>query len=110
MKKRAPAKKKPKLTEAQFEAAVERAAKLLGWRYYHTYNSMRSIPGFPDLVLVRGRRLIFAELKLDSGRVSQPQQNWLDDLRLVGPPTEVYLWRPRDWASIEQILRRDSPS
>ena len=61
--------------------------------------------GFPDLVLVRGARLIFAELK--AGRkpcesLPTPEQKaWLDALRLVA---ETYLWTPKDWKTIEEIL------
>lgn len=93
------------LTERRFQATVERAATLLGWRYYHTYDSRRSPEGFPDLVLVKGPRLIFAELKKNAGRVSKSQELWLGDLRDVQEPPEVYLWRPREWTHIEQVLR-----
>jgi VRR-NUC domain len=64
--------------------------------------------GFPDLVAIRpkGRhseRVIFAELKTDKGRLSADQSAWLVDLERSG--AECYLWRPRDWQSIVEILR-----
>lgn len=93
-------------TEAQFERAVVELAQAFGWLDYHTRDSRRSNPGFPDLVLVRADRLIFAELKSEKGRVAPAQQQWLDALaatchRALG----VYVWRPSDWPEIERILR-----
>ena len=73
------------------------------WRTYHTLRSRGSEPGFPDLVLVRPPRLIFAELKATGGRVSRPQRGWLTDLEATG--VEVYLWWPSDRPTIERILQ-----
>lgn len=69
---------------------------------YHTFDSRRSAPGFPDLVLTRRPRVIFAELKRDDGRPTVHQEAWLDDLRACGQ--EVFLWKPSDWKSIEKEL------
>ena len=100
------------MTEKQLQEAVIACAKLLGWRVYHTWDSRRSAPGFPDLVLVLpGSRLIFAELKTETGKVSDAQNQWLDDLGSVTWDTEEYIWRPRHWLSgeIENILRGKPP-
>jgi len=89
-------------------------ADLRSWRHYHTLRSKGSDPGFPDLVLVRGDRLIFAELKTDRGRLSADQVVWLDDLdgvstgrrrRRTGYPVpEVYVWQPADRELIRAVL------
>lgn len=97
------------VTEKEFQAAVVRYAALHGWRTYHTHDSRRSNPGFPDLVLVKHGRLVFAELKTEKGRVSAAQQEWLDALGNVGDPrcdhcADVHVWRPRDWPTIEDVL------
>lgn len=92
------------ITEKAFMAEVQKYAKRCGWRCYHTYNSRRSQAGFPDLCMARSDRLIFAELKTETGELTADQSNWIEDLRKVGPPVEVYLWRPRDWELIERIL------
>lgn len=41
--------------EKVFQAQVLDLAHLSGWLCYHTHNSRRSAPGFPDLVLVAAR-------------------------------------------------------
>lgn len=91
------------MTEKDFQEMVCQAAAIYGWRVYHTYDSRRSAPGFPDLCLVRGPRLIFAELKTEKGKTSVYQEAWLRDLR--GTAAEVYLWRPGDWDRLVALLR-----
>ena len=81
-------------------------AKLLGYLVYFTWKSYHSPAGFPDLCLVRPRdgRLIFSELKTDTGKVSPAQQIWLD--ALSNTDAEVYCWRPADLPNIQKILER----
>jgi hypothetical protein len=91
------------MTEAQWQAQVVELANLLGWRWYHTHDSRRSPAGFPDLVLWRDR-VIFAELKTDQGRPSPAQVRTLGQLR--DTRSEVYLWRPQDFADVKAVLER----
>lgn len=95
----------PKVTENQFLADVRKQAIAAGWEPYHTHNSQRSEPGWPDLVLAsaKQRRVLFIELKTDTGRVSKAQQKWLDLLLACGQ--EAAVWRPADWPAIMRILR-----
>lgn len=92
-------------SERELQNAVVDVARLLDWRTYHTFDSRRSSPGFPDLTLVRGSRLVFAELKTSTGVVSQHQVLWLASLSAT--TAETYVWRPEDWrdGSIERVLR-----
>jgi hypothetical protein len=102
------------MTEDELLDAVMKMAGLLGWRRYHVRNSKAGIiqgeTGFPDLVLVRDGRIIFAELKRQNGRTSTEQQGWLVDLMGLDcyPGGLVAIWRPRDWLDgrIETELRR----
>lgn len=90
--------------EAEFQNAVNKLAAKHGWLVYHTHNSRRSQPGFPDLVIVRGKEVIFAELKRERGAsVTIPQQEWLDSLSEV-EEIGVYLWRPSDWDYIVECI------
>lgn len=95
-------------SEAAFQRAVIEYAQLNGWAVYHTHFSRHSQAGYPDLTLVRGRRLVFAELKTATGRMSAEQQQWLNRLALTG--VETFLWRPADWPVIERELGRDLAS
>ena len=91
-----------KLTEKDFLAQVVRLARLLGWLAYHTHDSRRSAAGFPDLVLVRPGRLLFAELKVRS-TLTTDQEAWLAALAAAG--AEVFVWTPDQWEQIEEVLR-----
>lgn len=84
------------MTEAELLANVRDLAGRLGLRTYHTHDSRRSEPGWPDLAIV-GRRLLLRELKTQTGRLRPEQEAWIADLRMAGIDTAV--WRPSDWRS-----------
>lgn len=96
---------RPVLYEREFMAQVVKLARLCGWLVYHTHDSRRSERGFPDLVLAHPRRRLvwFVELKTDRGDYRPGQREWLEALRQAGAFAQV--WRPRDWDSIESMLR-----
>lgn len=87
------------MSEATLQAQVITAARAVGWLVYHTHDSRRSQPGFPDLVLVHARqgRVLFRELKAERGRVHPKQREWLEALQAAGQNAAV--WRPSDWLS-----------
>lgn len=91
-------------SEAELLWAVRETAQLLGWLVYTTWSSMHSPAGYPDLTLVHPeqRRVIWAELKVQHGRVTPDQERWLTALRQAGQ--EAYLWRPADLDRIVTIL------
>lgn len=98
----------PAITEKDWLAQVRELAMLSGWLPYHTWSSMHSAAGFPDVVLVRERNgstsLIFAELKSNTGKVSSKQQKWLDMLSQVDG-IGVFVWRPSDWDEVVEVLK-----
>jgi hypothetical protein len=96
------------VSEKQLQSAVVQWARLNGWLVFHPFDSRRSQAGFPDLTLVRGERLMFAELKATDGRVTGAQQEWLAALAAAG--CEVHVWRPGDWGQIERTLARVRPA
>lgn len=92
------------INEDAFQAQVIQLATVLGWRHiYHTHDSRRSQAGFPDLVMIRDRRILYAELKSERGRVSEAQVEWLDALNQTG--SEWYVWRPHNWDQIVKALK-----
>ena len=92
------------ITEKQFMAQVVELPRALNWKIYHPYDSRRSSYGYPDLTMVRPPRVIFMELKNEKGRLTIPQEWWQDKLKKC-PGVEYYLWRPRSWPEIEEVLR-----
>lgn len=94
------------VSEKQFQVQVVELAGYGGWLVYHTHDSRRSALGFPDLVLVRPPRLIFAELKSEEGRIRPEQRTWLEALFGCTRAPESYLWRPRDLQEIQALLQR----
>ena len=63
------------ISEADFQQAVIELARICGWKVAHFHDSRRQVgdkfvgdadaKGWPDLVLVRGERLLIRELKAD---------------------------------------------
>lgn len=105
----------PPMTESDLEAAVLDLAAILGWRRAHfrpalTRRGWRTPvsgdgAGFPDLILTRPPRIVAAELKSATGRMSPEQERWLADLAASG--IETHIWRPIDLDndSIVAVLR-----
>lgn len=92
--------------EKDFQAAVVRLAKLCGWQVFHQYDSRKSEPGWPDLVLMRPPVILFRELKraLRPQAVTIPQRKTLRMLAQCGQDTAI--WTPADWKKIEETLQR----
>ena len=103
-------------TEKDFQGYVLAAADEFGWDYYHTGDSRRSQPGFPDLTLVKDGKVIFAELKREKNSyLKDAQKKWLTDLHAAaGPNLMVAMWRPssnwfevligNDWGNLHPFL------
>lgn len=98
----APQPMPPEVSEKEFQARVIAEAESKGWLCYHTHDSRRSQPGFTDLVLVRDR-VIFAELKTESGALSKAQKEWRDALLRAG--ADWFCWRPSDWNTLVEVLK-----
>lgn len=93
------------MNERALQDAVVEMARWGGWRCVHFragqmsngrwVTPMQGDAGFPDLVLCRGRRLLFVELKSQTGKLEPAQIAWRDVL--LGAGQEWYCWRPTDW-------------
>jgi hypothetical protein len=84
------------MSEAALQSAVLELAAWYGIACYHTHDSRRSQPGYPDLTIA-GSRVIWRELKSGRGRLSPAQVEWGERLQLAGCDWAV--WRPADWHS-----------
>lgn len=85
------------------------AVRVLCRRYrllpYHTFDSRRSEPGFPDVVLV-GTRVLWRELKGERNGLTWAQAQWGRHLKAAGQDWAV--WRPRDLRS--GVIEREMAS
>ena len=107
------------VSEVELQRRVVQLAKNLHWKVVHFrpaqsksgrwMTAMQGDPGFPDLVLANGKRVLFVELKSQKGRMEDEQHRWLDCLRVTGVagPVQTFIWRPSDWrtGAIEAVLR-----
>ncbi len=101
------------ISERDFQSQVVDLARQTGWRCYHSRpgrsaggkwsTPMQGDVGFPDWVMVRGDRLIFAELKTVNGQPTPGQVDWLQALNNVQHVT-AQLWRPHDLDTIATLL------
>ena len=98
------------MTEKTLQAFTLQAARGAGFVAYHTWNSQKSAPGFPDLVMAKPGRLLFVELKRHGKHPTEAQQAWLDTLAQVAGDVEVYVWTPESWVdgTIIRILTGDT--
>jgi hypothetical protein len=108
-------KRAPRMYEADFQKQVIDLALLRNWDYmhinkvydargYHRTPVIGTIgAGWPDLVLIRTGRLVFAELKRQGEKPTGLQSHVLGVLG--SSCAEVYVWRPADWPAIMEILR-----
>jgi hypothetical protein len=91
--------------ERDLQRTVVEMAEVLGWSTFHVRDSRGSNPGWPDLALVRGNRLVFVELKSATGRLTAEQLDVLGRLDAV-EHVETHVWRPGDIDDAEICLRR----
>jgi hypothetical protein len=93
------------MPEKRLQAYVNEALQVRKWLSYHTWSSLHSKAGFPDVVALRGDRGICAELKREGKNPKDAQVVWLDAFAAAG--FETYIWRPSDWLSgaIIEVLK-----
>lgn len=101
------------LSEAQLDSLVKDLCVALHLERYHTHDSRRSEPGYPDLTIVGPGGVMFRELKTQTGRVRPDQTRWL--AALVAAGANARIWRPSDWmqgvitAELKVITRKPRP-
>jgi len=91
------------VSEAAFQQQIKKTCEWMNLAVYHTYDSRRSQPGFPDLVIAGANGVLIRELKTETGRLTRMQQYWLDVLTEGGMDAAV--WRPSQMNQILHELR-----
>ena len=92
------------ITERTFQKDITELAQRLGWRCYHHADSRRSTRGGQTWCSLRPPRALFVELKTNEGKMRPAQRETLELLARCDD-METYVWRPRHWAAIEEMLR-----
>ena len=92
-----------KMSEKAYQDQIVQLAKANNWLVYHTYDSRRSEPGFPDLIMVKGRRLIAIEVKKEGKKTTPAQDMWISAMNLV-VSTSAWVARPSDWEDVKLDL------
>jgi hypothetical protein len=94
--------------EKDFQQRVVQFARLNGWRVYAVPDSRRAtLAGYPDLTMwhPKQKRILWAELKRETGKLSESQKVVLSELEESG--AIVHVWRPSDWNIIVNTLIRN---
>ena len=91
------------MTEKELQSDILKLAERNGWKAFHVYDSRKSSAGWPDLVLVRGVVLLFLELKTESGKVADAQQEWIDALQKVRI-VSADIARPHNFDDVRRAL------
>lgn len=92
------------MNEKEWQELVLHFARLHDWWCFHPYDSKKSAPGWPDLVMIRPPEFVVVELKTDKGTVTDSQRQVLAALEECG--IEAHLWRPSDEAEVFERLKR----
>lgn len=97
------------MTEDELLTAILEAAMFLGWRAHHDRRSDKALqqghPGFPDLVLIRGGRVKFLELKSAKGFISAEQHAWRHEMPPDSWAFEYRVVWPKDLDDVIESLR-----
>jgi len=110
-----------KMSERELQGRTIELARLCGYYVYHTHDSRRSEPGFPDMIAVHESRpvAIVAEFKSETGKLTKGhtdqrgryhpgQADWLRRWHDIStnPESRIYtrLWRPGHTDEIEDML------
>ncbi len=102
------------MLERTWQEQVTELAHVLGWRTMHVRRSIAShnkgwttatsVKGWPDMCLwsEQQRRLIFVELKRETGRLTVEQTDVIRSLLAAGQ--EAYVFRPSDLERARDVL------
>lgn len=108
------------MRERDFQRWVIDVARTLGWQVWHVPAPMqwdtkrgrgfvgaRDAAGLADLILIRDRYLIFAEIKGTGGKLSDKQLAFLEAVAgLDNPYVLNFAWWPGLESQVEMVLAR----
>ncbi len=109
---RTPGNELPPMKEDEWQAQIIEISQRLGWMVAH-FRPARTKDGwatpvsadgkgFPDLIMLKGERMIVIECKSEKGKVSPEQTVWLEAFAKV--TRNVHTLRPSEWDELLEIL------
>ena len=84
--------------ESGWQSEIVKTAKKTGNRAYHTFNSRKSEPGFPDLTIYGPVGFLMVETKRVKTRCTDEQLE--TGARLIEVGVDWRVWRPQDWDEV----------
>ena len=100
------------LAEADFQRTLIEYLEWNGWKVHAErpartkdgwVTPIQGDKGFPDVIAVKGKRVLAIELKSEKAKyLTTAQWDWLEAFGKAG--VEVYAWRPSDWENIVKCL------
>ena len=93
------------VSETDWRSTLNDLFRCTGWTAYYIPDSRwATASGFPDLTLRHHTaKVIVAELKTNTGRVTPAQKEWLRAFAASG--VVAHVWRPRDMELIQNWLQ-----
>lgn len=91
------------MTESELREQVVSLAHALGWKVFslpinRTVRPVKDAVGYPDLTLARHGRVLFMELKTETGVLTDVQFAWMRELPYF------HVIRPSDIPSLPRVL------
>jgi hypothetical protein len=99
------------IPEAEVQRQVQTILTMYGWWWYHAPDNrpgqngkiQRIRAGFPDIIAVRGTRIVVAELKKETGTTTDDQDATLAMFQLTGK-VEVWTVRPSNMDEFREAM------
>ena len=106
------------ISEAEWMVTIGDALDLTRWSWIHHRPARRangqwttptqgnSSKGFPDIFAARPPRVLWIEVKTNTGQASLEQTEWIGRLNASGQEAHI-LYFPRDWHRFEALIAPD---
>ena len=97
------------MNENDLLQGVTDALTLRGWRWSHPRRSDKAVmmghAGVPDILAARNGRVLFIELKSETGRLSADQAAWFAEFPLVTYTFTALVLRPSGYDAFLETIR-----
>jgi hypothetical protein len=101
--------------ESSVQKAVQDMLTSYGWKWFHAPDNKPSastgrvqkiVPGFLDILALRGTRIVIIENKRETEQLREDQEEWMEAWRRTGK-AETYVVRPSNMRHLADYLKPD---